>query len=145
MLKNGHSLSSLFELSNEGFTTSSQGYQLTVVTRVVQPEKTYNLTSKRNQFIFVVFENYLLSLVSCYSGAMTQLMQKVIKRLSEVPEEKQDETAATLLEALDDDARWDTLFSETTEEQWHKMAEAERADIKADDLVWRIDLLKSIL
>ncbi len=66
---------------------------------------------------------------------MTQLMQKVIQRLSEVPEEMQDETAATVLEALDDDAQWDPLLSETTEDQWHKMADDVRADIKAGDVV----------
>ena len=61
---------------------------------------------------------------------MTQLMETLIEKLSGLPEEKQDEYAATYLSLLEDDQRWDELFARTTDEQWKKMADEAQKEME---------------
>jgi hypothetical protein len=58
---------------------------------------------------------------------MTALLKTVIDRLTRLPEREQDFYARQLAKELDADARWDELFTLTTDEQWRAMvAEAKR-------------------
>jgi methylase of polypeptide subunit release factors len=66
---------------------------------------------------------------------MTSLMKKFIERLQEIPEEEQDKYAATYLQELEDDQRWEELFARTTEEQWKKLVEKAREDVKEGESV----------
>jgi hypothetical protein len=73
---------------------------------------------------------------------MTDLMQRLVERLQELPEDEQDRYAAVYLAELDDDARWERLFRETTEAQWAKLAEQARA--QEDDTVPLADFLDAL-
>ena len=64
---------------------------------------------------------------------MTELMEQFIDRLRRLPEDEQDKYAAAYLEELHDDQRWDTLFAETTDEEWEEMASAAREQKKKSD------------
>ena len=44
---------------------------------------------------------------------MSQLLDKAIARVKQLPESQQDEIAAMILEELEDDARWDAAFSKS--------------------------------
>ena len=61
---------------------------------------------------------------------MTTLMKTLIERLREIPEEEQDKYAATFLEELEEDQRWEELFAHTTEEQWETLVEEVREDVE---------------
>jgi len=62
---------------------------------------------------------------------MTELMETLIGRLKELPEERQDKYAAVYLQELEDDRRWQELFDRTTEEQCKRMI-AEARDESED-------------
>lgn len=42
---------------------------------------------------------------------MTELLERAIARLQALPESEQDAIAAMILEEIEDDRRWDELFS----------------------------------
>jgi hypothetical protein len=42
---------------------------------------------------------------------MTELMERVITKLKSLPESEQNEIAAIILDELEDEQRWDELFS----------------------------------
>ena len=46
---------------------------------------------------------------------MTELLNKVIARVKELPESQQNEIAAMILEELEDEARWDKAFASSEE------------------------------
>ena len=74
---------------------------------------------------------------------MTELMKVLIRRLADIPEEKQDENAAVYLAELEDDQRWEELFDRTTDDQWEAMIsealeEAERGELVPLDEVMDI-------
>jgi gamma-glutamyl:cysteine ligase YbdK (ATP-grasp superfamily) len=52
---------------------------------------------------------------------MTKLLNKVIKSAKELPNDKQDMVAATILAEISADEKWDQLFAQTTNQQWHQM------------------------
>lgn len=54
---------------------------------------------------------------------MTTKLQNVFKRLSRLPEGKQDAMAGIIELELDGDAKWERLFAETTNEQWNRLLE----------------------
>lgn len=62
-------------------------------------------------------------------------MQTFIERLQELPEEKQDKYAAMYLEELEADQRWETLFEQTTEEQWKGLVEEAQTETKNEETV----------
>ena len=66
---------------------------------------------------------------------MTKLMKQFIDRLQEIPEEEQDKYAATYLKELEDDQRWEELFSRTTEEQWEKLVKEAEKDVEKEETV----------
>ncbi|MCH7639129.1 MAG: hypothetical protein IH855_06665 [Bacteroidetes bacterium] len=74
---------------------------------------------------------------------MTQLLQKALARLKRLPETEQDFYARQIIGALDGDARWESLFDGTTEEQWAKlnrMADDERGEtISLDEFLARAE------
>lgn len=62
---------------------------------------------------------------------MTQLLEKVLTEVYKLPPEKQDTIAALILEELDDERRWDTVFAES-QDQLAQLGLKVRSDIKAD-------------
>ena len=49
---------------------------------------------------------------------------------SVLPDERQDEFAAFMLNELDSDEAWEASFGKTTDEQWRKLAERVREEIR---------------
>lgn len=74
---------------------------------------------------------------------MTNLMETLIERLQALPDEKQDQYAAVYLAELEDDERWEKLFSQTTEKQWEKLAEQARQEKEQGDSLPLDEFLKS--
>lgn len=73
---------------------------------------------------------------------MTQLMETLIKELSDVPKEEQDDVAAFLLEDLRDEKRWDELFA-SSQDQLARLAdealeEFERGETKPLEESFRV-------
>lgn len=66
---------------------------------------------------------------------MTELMKVLIRRLADIPEEKQDEYAAVYLAELEDDQRWEELFDRTTDEQWEAMIAEALEEAGREELV----------
>jgi hypothetical protein len=62
---------------------------------------------------------------------MTELLEKAIAEIQKLPPEMQDAVAARILEDLADERQWEAQFAATTDEQWDRMAEAVRRDIRA--------------
>jgi hypothetical protein len=66
---------------------------------------------------------------------VTTLLKRLIKRLRALPEEQQDKYAATYLKELEADQRWETLFEETTDEQWAAIVEEARTNVEEEATV----------
>lgn len=66
---------------------------------------------------------------------MTELMKVLVRRLVDIPEEKQDEYAAVYLAELEDDQRWEELFDRTTDEQWEAMISEALEEAEKEELV----------
>lgn len=66
---------------------------------------------------------------------MTTLMETLIERLQEIPEDEQDKYAAAFLKELEADQRWEDLFDQTTEEQWEALVEEVRMDMGDEETV----------
>jgi hypothetical protein len=62
-------------------------------------------------------------------NAMTQLLQKAIAEIKKLPAEKQDDIAATILEELEDDAKWDET-TRNNQDALGRWAEKVRNQIK---------------
>jgi hypothetical protein len=61
---------------------------------------------------------------------MTQLLQKAIDAVQQLPPEQQNEIASLILDELKDDQRWDEAFARS-EDKLAKLADKVRADIAA--------------
>jgi hypothetical protein len=61
---------------------------------------------------------------------MTQLLEKAVAKLHELPAEKQDAMASLILDELADEAQWDESFART-QAQLARWADKVRQDIKA--------------
>jgi hypothetical protein len=61
---------------------------------------------------------------------MSKSMQLLLERVSQMPEEEQEQVARWFLEELDDDARWDALFA-SSQDVLRKMAEDAREDFRS--------------
>ena len=61
---------------------------------------------------------------------MTELLAQAISEIKKLPVEDQNAIAQRLLEDLKDE-QWEESFAKTTDEQWDKMAERARRNIKA--------------
>ncbi|MDJ0727949.1 MAG: hypothetical protein QNJ38_22845 [Prochloraceae cyanobacterium] len=44
---------------------------------------------------------------------MSELLDRAIAKVKQLPKSQQDEIAATILEELEDEARWDSAFSKS--------------------------------
>lgn len=61
---------------------------------------------------------------------MTKLMEELVARAQQLPAERQDEFAALMLDELDGDQAWEASFAKTTDEQWQKLADRVRQQIR---------------
>jgi hypothetical protein len=66
---------------------------------------------------------------------MTELLQRAIAEIQQLPAEEQDAIAARILAELEDDRHWAAQFAATTDDQWARMVEEVRRDIEAGDTV----------
>ena len=64
---------------------------------------------------------------------MTTLLQQAIAELEKLPAEGQDAIATRIMAELSDERAWESLFHATTDEQWHRLAQAARREITAGD------------
>jgi hypothetical protein len=61
---------------------------------------------------------------------MTQLLEKAIEKIHDLPAAQQDAIAAVILDELADEQQWDEAFARS-QDKLAKMAEKVREDIKA--------------
>ena len=61
---------------------------------------------------------------------MTQLLQRAIKEIQDLPETEQDAIASIILDELADEKLWDETFARS-QDKLSRMAEKVRADIRA--------------
>ena len=61
---------------------------------------------------------------------MTELLAHAISEIKKLSEADQDAIAQHLLDELKDEQAWQKSFAATTDEQWDKMAEKVRRNIK---------------
>lgn len=66
---------------------------------------------------------------------MTKLLQQAVAKIQQLTPEQQDAIATRLLEELQDEYNWETRFTNTTEEQWEKMAHLVRQEIINSDTI----------
>jgi len=59
---------------------------------------------------------------------MTQLLEKVLAKVSALPEEKQDSLASFILAELESEQRWDTLFT-SSQDVLAKLASSALAEL----------------
>jgi hypothetical protein len=64
---------------------------------------------------------------------MTVLLEKAIEEAKKSPPETQDAIAAFILAELQDEKNWQQAFRNTSEEQWDRIADMVRAEIKSGD------------
>lgn len=63
---------------------------------------------------------------------MTQLLEAVIKKVSEMPASQQDEFASFMLVELESEDRWDSLFA-SSQDVLSKMADEALAEFRAGE------------
>ena len=63
---------------------------------------------------------------------MTQLLEKVIKKVSEMPASQQDEFASFMLAELESEERWDSLFL-SSQDVLAKMADQALAEFRVGE------------
>ena len=63
---------------------------------------------------------------------MTELLAHAISEIKKLPEEDQNAIAQRFLDDLRDEQIWQKSFDTTTDEQWDKMAEKVRKDIREE-------------
>ncbi|OGF74396.1 hypothetical protein A2W57_02340 [Candidatus Giovannonibacteria bacterium RIFCSPHIGHO2_02_43_16] len=61
---------------------------------------------------------------------MTTLLEKAVKKLEDLPKKLQNNYASIIFEELDNEARWDKLFSGTSGKKIKKMEKIGRSEIK---------------
>lgn len=64
---------------------------------------------------------------------MTELLQRAIAEIQQLPAEEQDAIAARILADLEDERAWAAQFAATTDDQWARMVDQVRQDIAAGD------------
>ena len=60
---------------------------------------------------------------------MTELLRQAIAQIEKLSPDQQDAIAARLLAELQDEQKWETRFSATTDHQWDQMAAMVRQEI----------------
>ena len=66
---------------------------------------------------------------------MTELVQRAITEVQELPADTQDAIAARILADLEDESAWTAQFAATTDDQWARMVEQVRDEIRTGDSV----------
>ena len=66
---------------------------------------------------------------------MTELLQRAIAEMQKLPADAQDAIPARILADLEDEQAWTAQFSATTDDQWVRMAEQVRHEIRTGDVV----------
>ena len=61
---------------------------------------------------------------------MTEMLEKAVAQVKQLPEEQQDAIAALILEEIEDEARWDAAFARSPDTLARLAAEAEEEDRK---------------
>ena len=61
---------------------------------------------------------------------MTELLRQVVAEIEKLPAEQQDAIATRLLAELKDEQAWEKRFAATTDNQWDKLAQMVRQEIK---------------
>jgi hypothetical protein len=64
---------------------------------------------------------------------MTELLEQAITEIGKLPAEEQDAIASRILAELADDQEWTTRFKATTDQQWDRLSELARQEIRAGD------------
>jgi hypothetical protein len=64
---------------------------------------------------------------------MTELLQRAIAEIQKLPADTQDAIAARILADLEDELAWARQFATTTDDQWARMVEQVRDEIRAGD------------
>jgi len=62
---------------------------------------------------------------------MTELLEQAITEIGKLPAEEQDAIAARILAELADEQEWTTRFNATTDQQWDRLSERARKEIRA--------------
>ena len=66
---------------------------------------------------------------------MTELLQRAVAEIQKLPADTQDAIAARILADLEDEQAWAAQFAATTDDQWARMAEQVRHEIRTGDVV----------
>ena len=74
---------------------------------------------------------------------MTELLRQAIAEIEKLTPEQQDAIASRFLEELQDEQKWTTSFTSTTDEQWDRMAEMVRQEITHGETVSLDDVLST--
>ena len=74
---------------------------------------------------------------------MTKLLQQAIAQIKKLSPDQQDAIAARLLAELQDEQKWETSFTETTDEQWDKIAAMVREQITDGETISLDDVFPS--
>lgn len=61
---------------------------------------------------------------------MTELLEQAITEIGKLPAADQDAIAARILAELADEHEWATRFSATTDQQWDRLSELARQEIR---------------
>ncbi|MEA2642414.1 MAG: hypothetical protein QOF51_3808 [Chloroflexota bacterium] len=73
---------------------------------------------------------------------MTELLQRAIAAIQELPEDVQDAIAARVLAEIADEQDWSRQFEATTDAQWDHLAAQVRRDIAANKTIPLEELLQ---
>ena len=66
---------------------------------------------------------------------MTELLRQAIAQIEKLPADWQDAIAARFLGELQDEQKWESCFTATTDEQWDRMAAMVRQEIARGETV----------
>lgn len=66
---------------------------------------------------------------------MTELLQQAIAQIQKLSPAQQDAIAARFLAELQDEQKWETRFTATTNNQWNQMAAMVRQEIAEGETV----------
>ena len=72
---------------------------------------------------------------------MTDLLERAIAEVEKLPADMQDAIASRILDDLADERGWEARFTATSDEQWDRMADMVRRDIRAGETAPLDDVL----
>ena len=74
---------------------------------------------------------------------MTELLRQAIAEIEKLTPEQQDAIASRFLEELQDEQKWSTRFTSTTDEQWDRIAQMVQQEINNGETVSLDDILST--